>query len=115
MYSFGVTLTVKIMDGDLTRFRCHTGHAYSTDTLLLAITEKIEDSLYNAIRGMDESIFLLNHIGDHYAEANNPKLAAVYFKKAKEAEEQSELIRSAVHNHEQLSNDKLLAEAGDRA
>jgi two-component system chemotaxis response regulator CheB len=105
----------KIMDGDLTRFRCHTGHAYSTDTLLLAITEKIEDSLYNAIRGMDECIFFLNHIGDHYAEANSPKLAALYFKKAKEAEERSELIRSAVHNHEQLSNDKLLAEAGDRA
>lgn len=62
----------KIMYGDLTRFRCHTGHAYSTDTLLFAITEKIEDSLYSAVRGIDESIFLLNHVGDHYAEVNKP-------------------------------------------
>jgi two-component system chemotaxis response regulator CheB len=101
----------KIMDGNITRFRCHTGHAYSADTLLAGLTEKIEDGLYNAIRGMDESVLLLNHIGDHYAESNLPKLAAVYFKKAKEAEERSNLVRKAVHSHEQLSKDKLLAEA----
>lgn len=105
----------KIIDGNITRFRCHTGHAYSADSLMSALTEKIEDSLYGAIRGMDESIFLLNHIGDHYAEANQPKAAAVYFKKAKEAEERSNLVRKAVHSHEQLSKDKLLKEAEDEA
>lgn len=105
----------KIMDGDLARFRCHTGHAYSADTLMAAITEKIEDSLYSAVRGMDENILLLNHIGDHYAEANQPILAAVYLKKAKEAGERSDIIRKAVHNHEQLSKDKLLEEAKEEA
>lgn len=98
----------KIMDGDLARFRCHTGHAYSVDTLMASVTEKVEDSLYSAIRVMDESILLLNHIGDHYAEDNQPKLAAVYFKKAKEAEERSNLVRNAAHSHEQLSREKLL-------
>lgn len=101
----------KIMDGSLARYRCHTGHAYSTDTLMAALTEKIEDSLYSAIRGIDESILLLNNTGDHYAEANQPKLAAVYFKKAKEAEKRSELVRKTVHGHEQLSKDKILEDA----
>jgi two-component system chemotaxis response regulator CheB len=101
----------RIIDGNLSRFRCHTGHAYSSDTLMAALTEKIEDSLYSAIRGMDESILLLNHVGDHYAEANQPKLAASYFKKAQEAEERSELVRKAVHSHEQLSKDKLIEDA----
>lgn len=101
----------KIMEGNLSRFRCHTGHAFSADTLMATLTEKIEESLYGAIRGVDESIMLLNHIGDHYAEANQPKLAAVYFKKAKEAEERSNMIRKTVLNHEQLSKDKLLEEA----
>lgn len=103
----------KIIDGDLARFRCHTGHAYSSDTLIASVTEKIEDSLYSAIRGMDESILLLNHIGDHYAEANSPKLAAVYFKKANEAMERSNLVRKAVHSHEQLSKIKLLKYADE--
>lgn len=103
----------KIMEGKLSRFRCHTGHAFSADTLMATLTESIEDSLYSALRGMDECIMLLNHIGDHYAEANNPRLAAVYFKKAKEAEERSGLIRKTVFNHEQLSNDKLWHEAAE--
>lgn len=103
----------KIIDGNLVRFRCHTGHAFSADTLMATLTEKIEESLYSAIRGMDESILLLNHVGDHFAEANQPKLAAAYFKKAKEAEERSVLVRKAVLSHEQLSKDKLLEEAGE--
>jgi two-component system chemotaxis response regulator CheB len=98
----------KIKEGALTRFRCHTGHAYSVDTLLSFISEKIEDSLYNAIRGMDESIMLLNHIGDHYAEVNHSRLAALYFQKAKEAEARSALVRKAVLSNEELSRDRLL-------
>lgn len=103
----------KIMDGSLTRFRCHTGHAYSADALMVALTENIEDGLYSAIRGMDESIILLNHIGDHYAEVNQPKLAAVYFKKAKAILQRSIMVRKAVQEHEHLSKEKLMAEADD--
>lgn len=33
---------------------------------------------------MDENILLLNHMGDHYAEANQPRLAALYFKKQRQ-------------------------------
>jgi two-component system chemotaxis response regulator CheB len=104
----------KIMDGNLARYRCHTGHAYSADALMMALTESIEESLYDAIRGMDESVLLLNHIGDHYAESNQPKLASVYFKKAKEILQRSNQVRKAVHEHEQLSKEKLLAEADDK-
>ncbi|RYG49224.1 MAG: chemotaxis protein CheB [Chitinophagaceae bacterium] len=98
----------RIREGGLSRYRCHTGHAYSADALLLAVTEKIEDSLYGALRGMDESILLLNHIGDHYAEADQPKLAALYFKKAADAQERSDIIRRTLSKHEPLSRDKLL-------
>ena len=73
----------RLQDNNIIRYRCHTGHAYSVDALMTSITEKIEDSLYSAIRGMDEIIMLLNHIGDHLAEINQPKLAALYFKKPK--------------------------------
>lgn len=85
----------RLRNDNIVRYRCHTGHAYSADALMTAITERIEDSLYSAIRGMDESIMLLNHIGDHYAEANQPGLAALYFRKAKEAQERSNLVRTS--------------------
>jgi len=96
-----------LREGDMTRFRCHTGHAFTSDSLLASVTENIEDSLWSAIRGVDESIILLNHMGDHFAEANQPKLAAVFFRKAKEAQTRNELIRTVVMSHEQLSADSL--------
>lgn len=92
-----------ILDGDIIRYRCHTGHAYSVDSLLTSITEKIEDTLWSAIRGVEESIHLLNNLGDHYAERNQPQLAATYFKKAQEAATQAETMRQLVFNHEQLT------------
>jgi two-component system chemotaxis response regulator CheB len=93
----------RIKDGERPRFRCHTGHAFSADSLLAALTENIEESLWKAIRGVDESIMLLNHIGDHFAELNNGGLAAKFFRKAKEAEQRNNLIRQAVIDHELLS------------
>lgn len=92
-----------IVDGDIIRYRCHTGHAHSADSLLVTITEKIEDTLWSAIRGMEESISLLNNLGDHYAGKNQPKLAALYFKKAQEAESRTEIVRQIVFTHEQLT------------
>lgn len=100
----------KFKSGNLARYRCHTGHAYSIDTLMSAITENIEDKLYDAVRGIEESIMLLNHIGDHFAEANKPKLAALYFQKAKEAEARAYTVRQTALNHEKLNKDKMMQE-----
>jgi len=93
----------KLKEGNRLRFRCHTGHAFTADSLLAALTENIEESLWNAIRGVDESIMLLNHIGDHFAEVNQGLLAAKFFQKAKEAAGRNDLIRQVVIDHELLS------------
>jgi two-component system chemotaxis response regulator CheB len=101
----------KLQDDKITRYLCHTGHAYSADVLLASITEGIENSLYNALRGMDENIMLLNHLGDHAAEANETQLAALYFKKAREISERSQIVRKVARLHEQLNIDRLRKEA----
>lgn len=100
-----------IKDGDIIRYRCHTGHAYSADSLLTSITENIEETLWSAIRGVEESIILLKNLGDHYAEKNQPKLAALYFIKAGEADSRAKLVRQAVLNHEQLTTDSINEQA----
>jgi two-component system, chemotaxis family, protein-glutamate methylesterase/glutaminase len=94
-------------DGTIERYRCHTGHAFSADTLLSAVSESVEESIYSAIRGMDECIILLNHMGDHLAEKNEMKLAASYFKKAQQTNERATQLRKLVLNHEQLNQQNL--------
>ena len=100
-----------ITDGDLVRYRCHTGHAYSADSLLTTLTENVEDTLWSAIRGLEESIILLNNLGDHYADKNQPKLAAMCFQKAQEVETRAEIVRQTVFNHEHLTTTSLRKQA----
>ncbi|KAA6438708.1 chemotaxis protein CheB [Dyadobacter flavalbus] len=104
-----------LKDGNISRFRCHTGHAYSADVLLETITEKIEESLYSAIRGVDESIMLLNHLGDHFAEANHSALAARYFQQAQKAQQRSELVRKAVLLQGQMNMEDLIPPDEDKS
>jgi len=99
-----------IREGGRIRFRCHTGHAFTADSLLSAVTEGIEEAFWSAIRNVQENIMLLNNMGDHFAEINQPKLAATYFKKAKESELRAQLVRKAVTEHEQLSADSIQQE-----
>lgn len=101
----GVLSSIK--EGGRLRFRCHTGHAFSADSLLAAISESIEESFWSTIRNVQESVFLLNHMGDHFAEVNEPRIAANFFKKAQEARKNCDMIRKIVFEHEQLSIDKI--------
>lgn len=89
-----------LKDGDISRYRCHTGHAFSPEALLEAISEKIENNLFAALRGVDEHVILLNHMGDHFAEANRRKEAASYFRKAREAGLRVASIRQAIRASE---------------
>ncbi len=91
-----------IKEGSLVHYRCHTGHAFSPNSLLVAITENIEQSLWDSLRGVEESISLLNHIGDHYAENNQPHYAALYFQKAREALELGQQLRKVFKSENKI-------------
>jgi two-component system chemotaxis response regulator CheB len=104
---------VSIIEGKQKRFRCHTGHAFSANSLLASISGNIEESLWIAVRSIQESVLLLNHMGDHFAEANQPKVAAMYFKKAQEAEKRIAAIELVMSDHEMLSLDVITSQVED--
>jgi two-component system chemotaxis response regulator CheB len=105
----GVLLALK--DGGLMRFRCHTGHAFSADSLLAAVTDITEEALWNAVRALEECMLLLNHMGDHFAEANHTRLAAVYYQHANATNAQVRQVRQVLDQHERLSSDRLSQQA----
>lgn len=49
----------KVADGDLLRYRCHTGHAFTSSVLLAQQTVKIEETLWVALRMFEERQNLL--------------------------------------------------------
>jgi two-component system chemotaxis response regulator CheB len=85
------------------RFRCHTGHAYSIESLLAEITEGVEDSLWNAIRSIEESVLLLRHLAEHLTESENGQTSERFLAQAQRANRRADLVREAVMTREQLS------------
>jgi len=59
----GVLLQLK--EAGRVRFRCHTGHAYSIESLLAAMDEGIAAGYWNVIRALQEAALLLQHLGAH--------------------------------------------------
>jgi len=58
----------RIQDGELIRYRCYTGHAYTESQLLTNQTENIERTLWIALRMMEERKKLLENIPAQGAE-----------------------------------------------
>ena len=87
----GVLLRLK-QEGHV-RFRCHTGHAYSIESLLAAIRHGIEESLWNSIRALEEGGLLLRHMADHLGHAAQPGEIAPLTTAAQEMRQHSDTIR----------------------
>jgi two-component system, chemotaxis family, protein-glutamate methylesterase/glutaminase len=102
---------LRLKENGRTRYRCHTGHAFSADSLLAALTESVEETLWSAIRSIDESAMLMRHMAEHVGESDGGS-SERFLEKACDAERRSALVRRAVFDHEHLSEEKV-ADAAD--
>jgi two-component system, chemotaxis family, protein-glutamate methylesterase/glutaminase len=100
----GVLLSLK--EGAHERFRCHTGHAFSPDSLLAELTEGVEESLWTTIRYIEESVMLLRHMAQHIRKTD-PVGAEEFTKKADEAQRRAERVREALVRHEELNVERI--------
>jgi two-component system, chemotaxis family, protein-glutamate methylesterase/glutaminase len=86
------------------RFRCHTGHAYSIESLLAAVNQAVEESMWNSIRALHEAAMLLesvcaklrqDHPQDRYRELE---------RRARETRAQADEIRKLIDSKEALTS-----------
>src|SRR5207237_1995395 len=96
-----------LRDGNIIRFRCHTGHALSSGTLLESSSEQVERRLFDAVRALDETIMLLNQLGEEYGQKGNTAAAEQCFNRARDAYERSRPIREAALENEEFTTDDL--------
>jgi two-component system, chemotaxis family, protein-glutamate methylesterase/glutaminase len=76
---------VQLQDGCFTRFRCHTGHAYSLSSLLADMTQSLEHFLWSTVRTMEESILLLRHLAQYARDQQATQVAEVAERKVRDA------------------------------
>jgi two-component system, chemotaxis family, protein-glutamate methylesterase/glutaminase len=89
---------LQFTDQNRIRFRCHTGHAYSIDSLLGAYSEQIETSLWNGIRSLEETALVLDALTKHVEVAHTGTDARPYAARALEARKDAARLRDIVSN-----------------
>jgi|SRR5436190_3860336 len=90
----GVLLQLK--GGPEARYRCHTGHAFSASSLLAAVNEQIEDTLWASIRALEEGQLLLATMSERLKTTQKSAEAAELTARAEEAKQQSDVLRRLV-------------------
>jgi two-component system chemotaxis response regulator CheB len=90
----GVLLQIK--EGDRIRFRCHTGHAYSVESLMSEMAEKIEDAVWNAVRALEEQIVLMQSLAVNARERGDYASAEHFLDQADEAQARVDAVREAL-------------------
>jgi two-component system, chemotaxis family, protein-glutamate methylesterase/glutaminase len=88
----------RMPEGGILRYRCHTGHAFSAETLLSALHEQVEARVWDAVRAVDETAMLLEHMGRHLQHAGERDAARSYFEKARLARERSRPLREVAQD-----------------
>jgi two-component system, chemotaxis family, protein-glutamate methylesterase/glutaminase len=87
---------VKIREGKVTRFRCHTGHAFSLQTLLVDVDNAIDQTLWNAVRAIEERAIVLRDMEKVARSENDHDIAERCAAEAQDAEERAQRVRDLV-------------------
>jgi two-component system chemotaxis response regulator CheB len=83
----------QIKDEELTRYRCHTGHAYTEEALEFALQEDLARALGSALRALDDRIQLLREMEHQAREKRRDRLAEGWADRAKKLEAEADVVR----------------------
>lgn len=83
-------------------FRCHTGHAYSSRSLVAAISQGIEDALWSATRALEEGGLLLQQLADHLKRHGDVDGAEDLAAQALRVRQQATMVRHVTSQYEAL-------------
>ena len=87
-------------EGKLIRFRCHTGHAHTADSLLASVRENVEKSMWEVMRGMEESHLLLDRMAEKMELTEQTDMADRYRKRARQIQRQAVKVQEAILGHD---------------
>lgn len=104
---------VRLIEGNIIRFRCHTGHAFTASALLAGITQTIEEALWSSMRAVEECTLLLCKLKDDFTKAGNTKAAAFFATAEQEQRERARVIHDSVFTQKILSADLRFDQDGE--
>ena len=86
----------EVHDGNLLRFRCRVGHAYSVDSVLAGQTEAVEEALWTALKTLEESASLSRRLAHDARNEGKDWLAKRFGERVQNAEKHAAVIRQVL-------------------
>ncbi len=94
----------EIDEGEMVRYRCHVGHAYTAELLSLALDDNLQHALASALRALDERIALAGKLHQQALDQRHPILADSWARKLREAEQEANIIRDAIRRADTIAS-----------
>ena len=86
----------ELRDGELIRFRCRVGHAYTTETLTTEQALTVEHALWSALRALEEQAAVRRRMAERATLHGKTIIAERYQRRARELDAQAEQVRGLV-------------------
>lgn len=83
-----------VNDGDLLRYRCHTGHAYTGETIDVAHGHTVEKALWSAVRVHRERVALAREVIAKALRLGNHRIAETWQRRAESYDRDADVILS---------------------
>ena len=76
----------EIDDANVLRFRCHTGHAFTAESLVADQEASLEDALYSAVRALEENAAVSRRLAERARLRHNEAAARSFTERAERAD-----------------------------
>src|SRR5437879_1836596 len=94
----------ELQDGELLRFRCRVGHAFSVECILTEQSEVLEEALWAALKTLEESASLSRQLAVQARKRGQRHVAGRFEEKLRRAESHAALIRQLLIKGEPVAN-----------
>jgi two-component system chemotaxis response regulator CheB len=86
----------EVKDHGLVRYRCHVGHGFSAESLLSGSDEKLEETLWSALRAIEELIELRNRMLERAKGQHLDVLSSSLEREIAELQERAATLRAVL-------------------
>jgi len=94
----------EINEGDIIRYRCHVGHAYTSELMSMALDENLRRALGSGLRALDERIALSRKLHDQACEAGHTHLADSWRRKLMDCEQEAQILRDSIRRFDHMAS-----------
>ncbi len=83
-------------EGGIERYRCHLGHLYSPESLVVEHSQRLEEALWAALRTMEEQASVYRTMAARARKRGHEQSAGRYERRAEDAHERAGIILQAI-------------------